>query len=261
MVPATIARVGRRGWVGALVLLVGVSCGGGRGGSPSVSPSALPPAAGEARVEAHARGCHTTRTGEVDIQASFDLPQRSALAGYPGALEFHADLVRPTSWTTVSAAPHLIDRPNSEIFHLVVPEGEPIPETLELHVRAVALAASATASSPSAAGLAGSTLQTPFGELVVGPVDDAGGSLTVRIPPPADGLGAGVTSLGPASADLRVGGGSVTGTVASGIDGAIVRFDLGTPPSGPTTLTLGSWAFDLQPDVELPVPVGVCTAG
>jgi hypothetical protein len=212
-------------------------------------------------VQAQARGCHTTRTGEVDIQMSFDLPDRSALAGYQGALSFHADLVRPTSWTTVASSPHLIDRPDNEIFHLVVPDGEPIPASLVLHVRAEATDLAEEVSAASVADLSGGEAPTPFGTASVGTVAEGTGSVTIDVTPASDGLGAGVTALGPGTAVLRAGGKSFPGTLTSGSGSARARFEVSAMPPGRATLSLGSWILDLQPDVTLEVPVGVCTAG
>jgi hypothetical protein len=252
--------VGRRRRASVLVLVLAASCGGGAGTS-SVTNGSPSASAGAVQVQVQARGCHTTRTGEVDIQMSFALPDRTSVAGYQGALEFHADLIRPESWTTVPTTPHLIDRPNSEIFHLIVPDGEPIPGTLELHVRAAASDATQDVSAAAVSELAGSKVSTPFGTTVLGAVEASTGSLTVQVPVPAGPLGTGVTVLGPGSATLQLGGKSFEGSVTTAAGHAQLRFDVASATSGQATLTLGSWTLDLRPDVSLVVPVGVCTAG
>jgi hypothetical protein len=130
--------------MGALLLLSLAACGGGGVGDPPVSsgatiPSTGAPPAGEV-VHATARGCHRTRSGETDIQFSFSIDDRTAVEGYPGALDFHVvALTDPTSWATVDAPPKVIDRPNNDIFHLVVPAEEPLPAELVLHVEAETL--------------------------------------------------------------------------------------------------------------------------
>jgi hypothetical protein len=119
------------------------SCGGGGAAEPSTglttvaatgSPTGHPSGA---VVNAVARGCHRTRAGEADIQFSFSILDRSAVDGYAGELEFHVvAMTSPTSWSTVERAPEVIDRPKNEIFHLVVPAGEPIPPEMTLHAEA-----------------------------------------------------------------------------------------------------------------------------
>ena len=262
MTAATMPRVGSRVAVLAacvLALVSATACGGGGGpsGPTSTGSSAGPPA----RVEVQARGCHTTRTGEVDIQLSFDLPDRTSLAGYAGALAFHATLVAPTSWTTVSDKPDLIDRPRSEIFHLVVPEGEPIPPTLELRPSAEAVEAEAQVEADGLDALAGETADTPFGPAAVERVEAAGGGREVVVAGPTGALGGGVTSEGPAEATLEVGGHSAAGTATPAAGGASIRFPVSAGQQGSARLTLNGWTFGFQPDVALTVPVASCTAG
>ena len=130
------------GWVLAMCL---VACGGGGVGNPSDGPTGLPTTSQTALpagpvVDAIARGCHRTRTGETDIQFSFAIVDPTAVDGYAGLLDFHlVSLTSPTAWTTVEGTPEVIDRPNNNIFHLVVPAGEPIPEELALHAEAETL--------------------------------------------------------------------------------------------------------------------------
>jgi hypothetical protein len=122
------------------------ACGGGGGaGDPSARPTSIvatsqaAPPEGSV-VDAIPRGCHRTRTGETDIQFSFAIADRTAVDGYGGLLDFHVvSLTSPTAWTTVAGTPEVIDRPNINIFHLVVPAGEPIPAELMLHAEAETL--------------------------------------------------------------------------------------------------------------------------
>lgn len=127
--------------IGCVLLLCLAACGGGGGQGPSDGASSvatsgtLTPPAGTV-VNAIARGCHRTRSGESDIQFSFSIADPGALDGYGGLLDFHlVSLTQPTAWTT-GGTPDVIDRPNNDIFHLVVPAGEPLPPELVLHVEA-----------------------------------------------------------------------------------------------------------------------------
>lgn len=126
-----------------LVLVALVACGGGGaigppdGGSASTGVATATPGS---VVKAVPRGCHRTRTGEADIQFSFSLIDFGAVGNYAGELDFHVvALSSPTSWTVVTGVPEIVDRPNSGIFHLVVPVGEPLPAELRLHMEADAL--------------------------------------------------------------------------------------------------------------------------
>ncbi|HEV8564656.1 MAG TPA: hypothetical protein VGR41_07050 [Actinomycetota bacterium] len=140
---ATIRAVRRAIVIACTLALSLVACGGGGAGAPSDGPTSDPttsetaaPPAGTV-VNAIARGCHRTRAGEADIQFSFSIADRTAVDGYGGLLDFHlVSLTEPTAWTTVDGAPEVEDRPNNDIFHLVVPAGEPIPAQLVLHVEA-----------------------------------------------------------------------------------------------------------------------------
>jgi hypothetical protein len=140
----TIIHAMRRSLLGGSVLAMCLAaCGGGGAGGPSAGPTSVvatsqttPPPA-ESVVDAIARGCHRTRSGEADIQFSFAIADRTAVDGYGGLLDFHlVAITGPTAWTTVAGTPEVIDRPNNDIFHLVVPAGEPLPPELSLHVEA-----------------------------------------------------------------------------------------------------------------------------
>jgi hypothetical protein len=119
------------------------ACGGGGEGEPSTGPTSVAATGSPTTrpsgpvVNATTRGCHRKRTGEADIQFSFSILERSAVENYAGELEFHLVAVTdPASWSTVDGAPEVIDRPHNEIFHLLVPAGEPIPPEMTLHAEA-----------------------------------------------------------------------------------------------------------------------------
>jgi hypothetical protein len=139
-------RAARRLLAGSVLAVCLAACGGGGGaGAPSQGPTSVvatsqTPVPTGSVVDAVARGCHRTRTGETDIQFSFAIADRTAVEGYGGLLDFHlVSLTSPTAWTTVAGMPAVIDRPNNDIFHLVVPAGEPIPAELFLHAEAETL--------------------------------------------------------------------------------------------------------------------------
>ena len=98
----------------------------------TTSPQAPTTSGGAARIEATTRGCHRTRTDDVDIQLSFRLAAGATLTDP----HFQATLTDPTAWTVVPGVPNLIDRPGSEIFRLSIPHGEPLPATLSFDVTA-----------------------------------------------------------------------------------------------------------------------------
>jgi hypothetical protein len=135
----------RRLLAGCVLAVSLAACGGGGEGTPSDGPTSIVAASQTAApigsvVDAIARGCHRTRTGETDIQFSFAIADRTAVDGYGGLLDFHlVSLTSPTAWTAVPGTPAVIDRPNNDIFHLVVPAGEPIPAELSLHAEAETL--------------------------------------------------------------------------------------------------------------------------
>lgn len=135
----------RRLLAGCVLAVSLAACGGGGAGASSDGPTSIVATSQTATptgsvVDAIARGCHRTRTGETDIQFSFAIADRTAVNGYGGLLDFHlVSLTSPTAWTTVAGTPGVIDRPNNDIFHLVVPAGEPIPAELSLHAEAETL--------------------------------------------------------------------------------------------------------------------------
>lgn len=138
----SVRSVGARFAVGMLATCL-AACGGGGAAEPSTGPTSVAATGSPtgqpsgAVVNSVARGCHRTRAGEADIQFSFSIVDRSAVDGYAGELEFHVlAMTSPTSWSTVEGAPEVIDRPNSETFHLVVPAGEPIPPEMTFHAEA-----------------------------------------------------------------------------------------------------------------------------
>ena len=129
----TIRRVKRILVAGILVALA-VSCEGDGGGltstppsSGSASPAPLP------EVAVFARGCHETREGTFDLAVSFDLQDRAAVGGDTGKLEYSATVTAPAAWG-VGGSPVVVDRVGSQIKHIVVPLGEPLPTTMTFTV-------------------------------------------------------------------------------------------------------------------------------
>lgn len=198
----------------------------------------------------------------MDIKFDFALAGSGGLGAYDGETDFHATLTSPAAWTTVPGRPLLIDKPNTGIFHVIVPDGEPIPATLTLHVRAVAVDERDPAVASSLKALEGQSVPTSFGDASIEAVSVSGGTVTISVRLPSTGLPKGATSLGPGSAVLAVGGHQAPGSVTPMREGTVsVSFALPSGASGETTLTLADWTFDVQAEAVLTVPVAVCNSG
>lgn len=253
-----------RAWLGAAALVILISLpacgGGGTSNGPSetgTSGGVLPAQTGV--VGASARGCHETREGSVDIQFTFALEDRSVIGGYGGPLDYHAHLLSPTRWST-GGTPHLVDRPNNQVFHVLVPKGEPIPPELKLAVQVVAIDAPATLASDSLTDLSGTSADSPFGPVTATFARAEGNAITITVTRPGDRFAPTMSPQGPLSATLIGDHKPVAATPEPA--GEQVRFQFhGVEATAPLKLTLDDFGALAGPPTVLQVPVGICSAG
>ena len=197
------------------------------------------------------------------ISIRITLLDAAAIHGYQGRLDFHGSLASPTSWTKVPGKPELKDLADRQaaVFWLIVPKGEPVPDTLTMHVQVEAIDSIETANATSVDSLAGQQVSTPFGAASLASVHPSGHSVTISLRPPAAGLGAGVKSLGPRIATLDLAGRHVVARASPGPDGTdSLVFDTASSATGSVALTLGGWTFDLPTEVSISVPASSCAA-
>ena len=246
----------------SLALMLGSACGGkgsGTGSSPT-SVGSRTPGARTDLVPAQIIACHKRHDFTIDIQLRFNLTDRGALAEYLGELDYHATLTSPTAWTTTSATPDFIDRPHNQVFHLIVPEGEPVPVEIRLKPTVVALEDAVTFHAGSLAALAGMSQATPFGPVQVSSAVRSAGHIQVRLSIPSKSVSQDFIAQGAGVATMTVGPGTLPGTLQPSVGAETVAFPDSTS-SGPVSLTLSNWTFASMLETVAPVPVAVCQAG